>query len=102
MDQLKQVLAQVAKYHFWWLAVLAVAISVGGWYSAKNALSADFIKGREKVKSAFDKTEQVERTPSHPNDDWTNNVKNITQKSKNLVFEAWKMVYDEQRSKVLH
>src|SRR4051812_43193071 len=102
MDQLKQVLAQVAKYHFWWLAVLAVVVSLAGWYSAKNALSNEFRSGSEKVRQNFSKVDRVQKTPSHPNEEWTASVKKVTQKAKDLVFEAWNMVYGEQKGEVLH
>jgi len=102
MDQLKQFLSQVQKYHFWLLAVLAVVISLVGWFFAKNVLSADYKSGREKVKQSFDKTERVKSVESHPNSKWTEGVKQVTEKLKKRVFEAWNMVYEEQRGKVLH
>jgi hypothetical protein len=102
MDQLKQFLSQVQKYHFWLLAVLAVVISLTGWFFAKKVLSADYKSGHEKVTANFGKTEHVKDIPSHPNGQWTEGVKGVTEKLKKRVSEAWNMVYEEQRDSVLH
>ena len=99
MDKLKFAKEAFKKYHFWVLCVVVLAMAMTAWGYAANDQDKRFEDRKRELDSAFDKVGSVSRRPDHPNPKLIDAVKQQTQDLKKTVFEAWKILYEDQQNK---
>lgn len=97
MDQVKQVLAVLKKYHFWVLCVLLLLVGLGSWQVAATTLANRYRERESKLKSARTEVENIKKAQAPPNQAVIDSIKNDHGKLKEEVFEAWKVLYQAQK-----
>ena len=98
MDQLKVILKQVQKYHFWLLSVVAIIAGITATMMAASALSATYTAGKGKIVSKFKSLSDIRSTEPYPNTQWKVAVEKLNGQEQVKVRKAWEMVYDEQKA----
>ena len=98
MDQVKVILKQVVKYHFWILCLVVIIASITGWYMASKALTAVYNQQKSTITGKFTALTRIESEPNPPNATWKDAVTELTTEQKQSVSIAWTKVYDEQKS----
>jgi len=68
MDQLKQVLAVMKKYHFWILAALILVAYLATWFLATGKMTSETNDRVSKISSDFDAGSRIQGVQNHPND----------------------------------
>jgi hypothetical protein len=96
MDKLRIVLSVVKKYQFWVLGGTLVLISLVCWWLATAGLAAQFQTRQSKIEGAF-KSAIIQ--PNHPNENVIKNIKEQHEALKRGVFNAWTVLYEEQKEK---
>jgi hypothetical protein len=97
MDQLKDILKQVQKHHFWLLCVLAMIGGMVGWFMARKSLSAAYTQNKGTIVGKFSALQAIVSSERPPNGTWTEAISKLTAKEKDLVRKAWEKVYNEQK-----
>lgn len=97
MDQLKQVLARVKKFHFWILCVLAVVLGVVGYVMGSSALKGEYSKASGQVKTSFSDVGQASAEPLR-NEKSNAEIATRIQTLQQNVKQAWQAAYDGQKA----
>ncbi len=97
MDQVKDILKQVAKYHFWILSLVAIIAAITGWFMASKALTAVYNQQKSTITGKFTALTGIQSTQDPPNATWAEEVDKLTAEQKQSVSTAWAKVYDEQK-----
>lgn len=101
MEQLRTVLAWMAKHHFWLLSGLAVLISFTVWYLAAGDLTTRKEANLKTIQSAFQQQQTLSSTQPKPSPDV---IKEQDAQIAALAAETeriWQELYDRQRQDVL-
>ena len=99
MDQLKAILTQVKKYHFWILCGIIVVLPIAVSLAVSGQLSKNISTRKTEVERAYNNVANLEKAPSPPNDKTKQVVAESHQKLVANVFDAWKLFYDKQPTK---
>ncbi len=97
MDKLKPYIDAVKKYHFWVICGATLLIALVCWYMATSGLAGQFEKRKSKIDSSFSGVTGVQ--PGHPNQALIDEIKNHHEELKKVVFDAWEILYREQKEK---
>ena len=97
MDYVRKILALLRKYHFWGLAVLAVALLGGVWTAASARLSDTFEKRKSEVKRDFDDMHQVAGLPDPVNELVYNAIRAVHEQLQKSVMRGWRYLYEQQK-----
>jgi hypothetical protein len=98
MDQLKVILKQLQKYHFWLLSVVAIIAGMTGTMLAARSLTAAYTEGIVKIVARFKALGDIRSTDPYPNNLWKQAVEKLNGQEQTRVRKAWDMVYDEQKT----
>ncbi|HEY2894313.1 MAG TPA: hypothetical protein VGJ16_08875 [Pirellulales bacterium] len=97
MDQVKAILSQLQKHHFWLLSAIAMIAGVVGWFMATRTLSAAYEQNKSQVNGKFSALQGILSTEKPPNGTWGEEIGKLTTKEKEAVRIAWEKVYNEQK-----
>src|SRR4051812_46084567 len=98
MDQVKAILGQLQKHHFWLLSAIAMIAGLVGWFMATRSLSAAYEQNKSTVNGKFTSLQGILTSPEKPpNSTWGEEIAKLTNKEKDLVRVAWEKVYNEQK-----
>jgi hypothetical protein len=97
MDQLKVILKQLQKYHFWLLSIVAIIAGMVGTMLAARSLSATYMEGKGRIVAKFNSLSEIRSTDPYPNNQWKQAVEKLNGQEQTRVRKAWEMVYDEQK-----
>ncbi|HTM54648.1 MAG TPA: hypothetical protein VL175_11500, partial [Pirellulales bacterium] len=97
MDQVKAILSQLRKHHFWLLSVIAMIAGFVGWFMATRSLSAAYEANKSTVNGKFTALQGILSTDKPPNAAWGEGIGKLTTKEKEAVRIAWEKVYNEQK-----
>ncbi|MBI3837713.1 MAG: hypothetical protein HY288_07240 [Planctomycetia bacterium] len=98
MNQLKVILKQFQKYHFWLLCVVAIIAGMVGSMMAARSLSAVYAQEKQKIEAKFNALTGILGTNPYPNSRWKEGVEKLNGQERTNVGKAWELVYDEQKS----
>lgn len=96
MDQFKEFLANLKKYHFWVLCSLVFIVSLVSWYLAKTSLDRETDTNVSQIKSKNEEIKTVKNFPDHPNEQFVAGMDRIIQPYSYEVGQGWKKRYDQQ------
>jgi hypothetical protein len=97
MDQLKVILKQLQKHHFWLLCLTAMITSLVGWTMARKSLSAAYDQQKSAINAKFSSLEGLKNLPDHPNSSWKQGISDLTEQEKKTVGSTWEKIYNEQK-----
>jgi hypothetical protein len=97
MDQLKNILKPVLKYHFWLLCVVAIIASMVGWFMARKSLTNAYNQKKTNILGKFSSLSNLNTQEDPPNDEWKTGISKLNEEQKKSVAAAWNTVYDEQK-----
>jgi hypothetical protein len=97
MDQVKVILKQLQKHHFWLFCVTVIITSIVGWWMARKSLSATYDQKRQAIVGKFSTMENLRGAESHPNASWKLGIDELTEKEKKTVGSTWEKIYNEQK-----
>ena len=100
MDQLKTILAQVKKYHFWVLCGIAVVVPLGLTFTAGGQMSRNTKARATEVAGVRTQVKQVKDTPDPPNESSKQAVEKAHEGLRNEVYDAWDYLYQEQAKNI--
>lgn len=96
MDQLKDVLAVMKKYHFWILCGVILIAYLGTWWIATGEM-ADMTDSRvSKIKADFSTGQSIQGVTNHPNPESIEKMKELNQEEAVQVYKAWQRRFSEQ------
>ncbi len=98
MDQVKVILKQLQKYHFWLLSVLCMIVGLVGWFLGARTLSADYGANKASIDSKFTSMKSLQTGDKPPNSKWKDGISKLTEVERKKVRKAWDLVYDEQKA----
>ena len=99
MDQLKLVLAEIKKYHFWVLCGIVVVVPLGLWFTSTGQLRRNTDARKGELKGEMDRVKQLETMQSPANEKTKQVIAEAHERLKDEVFAAWKYLYDEQAAR---
>lgn len=97
MDKAKEYLALAQKHHFWVISGVVLLTSLICWWVAKSRLDKEFTDNKTNVESKFASMDGIKKTPDHPNDKVTEQLRQKVFGIGNNVFEAWELRFEEQK-----
>ncbi len=97
MDQIKPILIQIKKHHFWILSgIVAVLCVVFGYLGTKH-LSDTWHARESTIKSAFSTARRVAAIENHPNDDVAKEMEAVNRALAEEVYAAWQVRFARQK-----
>jgi hypothetical protein len=99
MDKVKVALAILRKHHFWFLCGTVVLLALAIWFMATSDLVAQFNSRKSALESAKSSAQAVLAKTDHPNQGTVDATLATTQKLKANVFETWRFLHADQKSK---
>ncbi len=96
MDQIKQSLSILRKYHFWILCLLIVLLYVGTWFLSTSTMTKETSSRADKIKSAFSTGEKISGISNHPNSQSAEMMKQLNRLEAEQVRLAWEGRFREQ------
>ena len=96
MDQLKQALSVLRKYHFWMLCVLILVLYVGTWFVSTSAMTKTTNDRAGKIEAAFKTGESIVNISLHPNEGSRTMMNALKSAEADQVRQAWERRYREQ------
>ncbi len=100
MDQVKNILAVIKKYHFWILCGLAVLVGLGMTISAKSKLLKSYDEEKGKISGVQGQVQPIASSDNPPNQKWVDDDKTKTDAGRLEILHAWEKRYDEQAKAV--
>ena len=97
MDKLRPTIDAIKKYHFWVICGALVLTVLICWWMATGGLAAQFQKQKSQIESAFSGLQGIRS--GHPNQPLIDEVERRNTELKKNVFEAWEILYNEQKEK---
>ena len=97
MDQLKPILAQLKKHHFWVLSSVVSVLCVAFGYLGTTQLSKKWHDRESGIKSSFSSGKEVSSVSHHPNDDTAKSMHTVNLTHADKVFTAWQDRYSRQK-----
>lgn len=101
MDQLRQIVAWLKKYHFWVLTLLIVAVAIGCWFTAAGTLREGFSRNQSTIQSQFSALSGVQTKEFLPNEEVNREQEREIRAQAASVREIWEDLYERQRENVL-
>lgn len=101
MEQVRVIMAWIAKHHFWLLAGLIVLLSTAAWYMAAGDMQAKYDTEKGKIESAFGSQRSLSSKQFHPNQDVNSEQLSQISAMANETKAIWSQLYDRQRQEVL-
>jgi hypothetical protein len=96
MDKLKIFLAVVKKQQFWVLCGVMLLTTLICWWLSTNSLDNQY---KQRVTSINGDFSGAQLQPNQPNPTWVAAIGERNTQLKNQVFNAWQILYEEQREK---
>ncbi len=98
MDQIKPVLEQIKKHHFWILTGVVVLLCIVFGYLGTSDISQKWHARESQIKSAFSTAQQVASVQHHPNDAVAQEMEKINRQLAEEVFKAWQERFARQEA----
>jgi len=97
MDQVKIILRQLQKHHFWVLSVVTLLVALVCWWMGANSLASATAAHESEVKKSFSDMQDVEKNGHPANKDFSKGVTAKHDEVKNKVLAEWKKRFGEQQ-----
>ncbi len=97
MDQAKEYLAILQKYHFWVISVLLVIVGLVGWKMGVGVLEEKYTQNRGQIQVAFQQAGGVRGVNPHPNRSFIEVIDTEHDQIKAEALQAWQLHYDRQQ-----
>ena len=97
MDQVKVILRQLQKHHFWVLSVVTLLIALTCWWMGANSLASATAAHESEVKKGFSDMQDVEKNGHPANARFSEGVNAKHDEVKNKVLAEWKERFVEQQ-----
>ncbi|NLF06860.1 MAG: hypothetical protein GX594_02640 [Pirellulaceae bacterium] len=97
MDKLRPTIEAIKKYHFWVLCGALVLTVLVCWWMSTSGMAEQFNTQESKIKNAFSGVQGIQS--GHPNQRTIDEIKKRDAELKQNVFEAWEVLYKEQKEK---
>jgi hypothetical protein len=91
---------KVKRHQFWILCGVVAVVGLVSWWLATRSLADTYAKSKAKIDGEYGKIGSVRQIDPHPNDDWEKQLREIVEKDRKEVENAWKQLYNLQKSKV--
>lgn len=101
MDQLKTALQAVAKYSFWLICGVVVALSVAGWFLARSSLGKQLDANLGGITGKYQTVSTIQGKQNHPNDKTREGMQKLVAGLQQSVVNAWEAQYAHQSSILL-
>jgi len=98
VDQVKQILAVLKKYHFWVLCGLLLLIGLGVWQMSVGALASRYKERENKLNSQRKEVADIAKEPSPPNQVLIDAIKQAHEGLKDEVANASAFLYQMQKA----
>ncbi|MBM4090326.1 MAG: hypothetical protein FJ276_13015, partial [Planctomycetes bacterium] len=98
MDQLKQYMAIVLKYHFWVLSGLVTVIFVAAWVLFTMSMSKETSARVSTISASYTTGEQITTIANHPNDQSKSMMEQLNRSEAEQVLRAWQRRFREQEN----
>ena len=95
-DNVKPVLAIIAKYHFWMLAAVAPLVLLPVVFATNGRLQAEIKSTQGQIRSRFDALRQVQGIAPHPNQGWSKDIDAGAGLVRQETLAQWKAFWDSQ------
>ncbi|MDO5554188.1 MAG: hypothetical protein Q4G68_10545 [Planctomycetia bacterium] len=92
-------LEMVKKHYFWGVVPLVLLIAFGVTFLAKGSIRNKFEEKKKAVESAKSQADSIASNNLHPNETTIEAIKKETNVLKKSVFEAWTLMYSDQKMK---
>ena len=96
MDQLKDILRQLGKYHFWLLFATLLITPVVLSRCGANTLRATAETKTVMLQGGFDKTSRLANEFNPPNEEFVTTVNQLDQQVRAETEAAWRVLYEPQ------
>ena len=97
MDQLKPILEQVKKHHFWIISGVVALLCIVFGYLGTSDLAQKWNARASQIKGAFSTAEQVAAIQHHPNDEVAREMEKVNRQLAEEVFQAWQERFARQK-----
>jgi hypothetical protein len=101
MDQVKTVLAQLKKFHFWILCAVIAFVALGSWYMTQAALQKEFEANKTEIEGGYTTAQGLNSKVNPPNPNVHEGMQGRIRELQQLVAAAWKAQYDAQKDTIL-
>lgn len=95
-DQIRPVLAVVAKYHFWILAALVPLVLLPLLFQGTGGIDKEIAGRKQEIDGKVTSLAGVKGIAPHPNERWTEAVDAQTQKIRAETLAEWKRFWQDQ------
>ena len=97
MDQLKPILEQMKKHHFWIISGVVALLCIVFGYLGTSDLARKWNARASQIKGAFSTAEQVAAIQHHPNDVVAREMEKVNRQLAEEVFQAWQERFARQK-----
>lgn len=97
MDQVKLILGNIKKYHFWILCVIVIITGLTSWYMSTSSLKSEAEKNAANIKSKESEVKTVLGLKPHPNDDYLTGMDKMIEAYSNDLGRGWQHRYNQQK-----
>lgn len=101
MDQIKNALAWVKKYHFWVLLLVVLGLSTAAWFSASSSLASQFESNKSKIDKEFSAQQGLKNKPFKPNENINEKQAEEKDKQADETLAIWEKLYQRQTASAL-
>lgn len=101
MERLKPILAQLKKYHFWILTVVAIVAAIACWYMSTSSMNATYLTRKGEINTHFTSMTNIRGMSDHPNDVLIDKFDNDIEKLKDEIHKTWMTLHTRQHGQEL-
>jgi hypothetical protein len=96
-EQIRPVVAALAKYHFWILAVIVPCVLVPLLFMGTGSLDAKIVAQKSQIESRVSALKGVQGIAEHPNEGWSEAVEAQTRKIQEETLAEWGRFWESQK-----
>jgi uncharacterized membrane protein YgcG len=97
MDQIKLILGNLKKYHFWILCVIVIITGLTSWYLSTSSLKSEADKNAANIKSKEAEVRNVMGITPHPNTGFLTGMDKMIEDYSNDLGRGWRHRYAQQK-----
>lgn len=101
MDQVKNILGQIKKYHFWVLCGVIAFVGLGSWYMTQASLQEEREANLKEIESGYSTTNQLNSAVNPPNTIVHEAMELRIRELQDHVKEVWQNQYNHQKDTIL-
>jgi len=97
MDQVKLILGNIKKYHFWILCTIVIIVGLTSWYMSTSSLRTETEKNASNIKTKVTEVEAVTKITPHPNTTFLEGMDKMIADYSNDLGKGWQYRYNQQK-----